>query len=178
MRISPVLLLLPVLVLTGLAAIVVGDRPASPQPAIASPVPVTLTIESLAGTYKGVVDEQELAKLLRETRRQNSSSDEATLKEVLSWVESDIRQKFDQAQITINADGTFESQFTLEGYGGKVKINGNKLIFTADPAKSTEGTGSATKVRQFTFVVSADGKTLLYDQPKYPSKLLRGYVKQ
>ncbi|XGV95050.1 MAG: hypothetical protein ACAF41_20175 [Leptolyngbya sp. BL-A-14] len=57
MRISPVLLLLPVLVLSGSctqplpSAIANDNRPVSPQPAIASPVAAPLTIELLAGIY-------------------------------------------------------------------------------------------------------------------------------
>ncbi|HEY9885076.1 MAG TPA: hypothetical protein V6C98_15830, partial [Thermosynechococcaceae cyanobacterium] len=70
-----VLLLLPVLVLLGActqtvpSAIATDDRPASPQPAIASPVAAPLTIESLAGIYKGVTNKQDLAAQQREFKK-------------------------------------------------------------------------------------------------------------
>ena len=75
MRALLIPLLLPVLLVSTsctqavLSAKAVDDRPASLKPAIATPVPAPPTIKSLAGTYKGAVDEQWLAKFLEEERK-------------------------------------------------------------------------------------------------------------
>lgn len=181
MRISPVLLLLPVLVLTGSATIANDDRPASPQPAIVpSAVPEKLTIESLTGTYKGIVDGQELTNFLRAPKKQNLNIDEATLREI----EISVRKTFDEARITINADGTFESSFAAEKQRGTVRIDGNKLTFTNDPIEPINGAGSSIKAPQcakpctFTLSVSTDRKTLLPNNAENPSRLIPTYIKQ
>ncbi|HEY9897461.1 MAG TPA: hypothetical protein V6D34_18950, partial [Candidatus Sericytochromatia bacterium] len=136
-----VLLLLPVLVLLGActqtvpSAIATDDRPASPQPAIASPVAAPLTIGSLAGTYKGIVDEKALKNLSSDLKKQMSSGlikqGENLPVEVVEQLERGIRQSYEQVRITINSDGTFEAHINFE-QRGKVKLDGNKLIFTAD----------------------------------------------
>jgi len=88
-----------------------------------------------------------------------------------------IRQAIHQSKIIIKADSTFESQFPSRTYRGSVKLDGNKLSFTTDPAKSVEDANSTTKVRKFTFVASTDGRILRRDKSKYSSDLY-GYIKQ
>ena len=188
-----VLLLLPVLVLLGActqtvpSAIATDDRPASPQSAIASPVAVPLTIESLAGTYKGIVDEKALKNLSSDLKKQISSGltkqGENLPVEVVEQLERDIRQSYEQVRITINSDGTFEAHINFE-QRGKVKLDGNKLIFTADSSKPIDRANGSTNTPKcsecctFALRISADRKTLSLDKPSNPSKLLRGYVKQ
>ncbi len=110
MRILPVLLLLPALVFLGActqtvpSAIANDDRPASPQPAIASPVESPLTIESLSGTYQPVISEQWVANYLEDVKK--LGVDEATLKSS----EDFVRRTYDKCKITIYADGRFEFQ--------------------------------------------------------------------
>ena len=174
-----VLLLLPVLVLLGActqtvpSAIATDDRPAAPQPAIASPVPAPLTIESLAGTYKTVLDEKVLRKL---------SSDWG-----MPSIEESFRQIYGQMTITINVDGTFSDVFPTRTLHGKVRLDGNKLIFTDGLAKPVDGVTPSTDQSQcacsecctFTLNVSADRKMLLIDEASpNPYNLVRGYVKQ
>jgi len=169
------------------SAIATDDRPASPQSAIASPVAAPLTIESLAGTYKGVVDEKALKNLSSDLKKQMSSGltkrGENVPVEVVEQLESDIRQSYEQVRITIKSDGTFESRINFE-QRGTVKIDGNKLIFTADSSKPIDGKDGSTNSPKcsecctFTLNISADRKTLLLDEPSNPSELLRGYVKQ
>ena len=188
-----VLLLLLVLVLLGActqtvpSAIATDDRPALPQPAIASPVPAPITIESLAGTYKGIVDEKALKNLSSDLKKQMSSGlikqGENLPVEVVEQLERGIRQSYEQVRITINSDGTFEARINFE-QRGKVKLDGNKLIFTADSSKPIDGANSSTNTPKcsecctFALHISADRKTLSLDKPSNPSKLLRGYVKQ
>ncbi len=184
MRILPILFLLPVLLTVGAcsqtvpSAIANDDRPASPQPAIASPVTAPLTIESLAGTYKGVVDEKALKKSLSDMK--NSVS--MPVKEL----ETDYRQFVEQMSITIKANGTFEAMFILFGddgkLHGKVKLDGNKLIFIDDVAERNDRASGSTdlpgcsKCYRFMLYASADKKTLLVDNPT--QTLMRGFVKQ
>ncbi|MBD2073209.1 hypothetical protein H6F86_04765 [Phormidium sp. FACHB-592] len=182
-RIPSVLLLLPVLVLLGActqtvpSAIATDDRPASPKPASASPVPAPLTIESLAGIYKGVTDEQDLAVQQREFEKLGANVP-------LEMLETMSRQIADQMKLTINSDGTFESSFATNKQRGKVKIDGNKLTFTNDPIKPIKGVDSSTKAPNcadcctFTLNVSTDRKTLLRDDPENSSKFIPTYVKQ
>ena len=181
MRILTTLFFLPVLIAVGActqtvpSAIANDDRPSSPQPAIApSAVPTPLTIESLSGTYKGVVDELELTNLFDKAKKQGL--DEVTLKAIETHIRY-IRQAIHQSEITIKADGTFESQFPSRTYRGNVKLDGNKLSFTTDPAKSIEDLNSTTKVRTLAFVASANGRILRRDKSKYSSELY-GYIKQ
>ena len=183
MRMPSVLLLLPVLVLLGActqtvpSAIATDDRPALPQPAIASPIPAPLTIESLAGTYKGVTDKQDLAAQQREFKKLGTNVPP-------ELVETMSRQMADQMKLTINADGTFESSFATNKQRGKVKIDGNKLTFTNDPIEPIKGVDGSTKAPNcagcctFTISVSTDRKTLLRDDPENPSKFIPTYVKQ
>ena len=161
------------------SAIANGDRPAAPKPAIASPVPAPLTLKSIAGTYKGVIDEQQLAGLLREAKKRGSGEGDLQRTEVF------MRLTIDQSRFTINVDGTFTSQSALRNDRGHVKIDGNKLIFTTKPANASKGTVATTNAcheRECSTVtvleVSADRKTLLPDKSQRHSKLLRGYVKQ
>ena len=183
MRIPSVLLLLPVVVLLGActqtvpSAIATDDRPASPQPAIISPAPTPLTIESLAGIYKGVTDKQDFADQQREMKKLGMNVPPELL-------ETMSRQMADQMKLTINADGTFESLFATNKQPGKVKIDGSKLTFTNDPIEPINGVDSSTKAPNcaecctFTLNVSTDRKTLLRDDPENFSKFLPTYVKQ
>ncbi|MBD2034962.1 hypothetical protein H6F76_07950 [Leptolyngbya sp. FACHB-321] len=178
MRMPSVLLLLPVLVLlsactqTVPSAIAADDRPTSPEPAIASPVPAPLTLKSLAGTYQwqAVINEQWLAELLEAARRMGL--DEKELKEL----EEFTRSAYSKSKITIYADGWCEFQEgNFKGYG-KVRLDGNKLFFLQKP---TDDTGSSTKVDETAMDVSVDRRNiLLYNDPQNPSQLLRRYVKQ
>ena len=193
MRMLWVLLLLPVLVLLGActqtipSAIATDDRPATPQPAIALPGTAPLTIESLTGTYKGIVDEKALKNLSSDLKKQMSSGltkqGENLSVEVVEQLERGIRQSYEQVRITINSDGTFEARINFE-QRGKVKLDGNKLIFTADSSKPIDGANGSTNTPKcsecctFTLHVLADRKTLSLDEPSKPSELLRGYVKQ
>lgn len=188
MRLSPVLLLLPVLALSGLTAIANDDHPVSPQPAIASPAPAPLTIKSLAGTYRGVVDEKalkEAAKLrLDEIKKRDITVEQ---------FENILRRVYEEVKITINVDGTFElsTDNTHESFleleqRGKVKIDGYKLIFTVDALASTNGSANTPKSSDrcaftlctFTLYVAADRKTLLLNESLNPADLLGRYVKQ
>ena len=194
MQIPSVLLLLPVLVLLGActqtvpSAIATDDRPPSPQPAIASPAPAPLTINLLAGTYKGVIDEKALKKLSSDLKRQISSElknqGENNVPVELEWFEGNFRQSYEQMRIVVNPDGTFEDSFIAGTRYGTVRIDGNKLIFTSDSIKlldSTNGSTNSSKCSEcctLTLKISADRKTLLLDEPQNPSQLLRGYVKQ
>jgi hypothetical protein len=208
MRISPVLLLLPALVLTGSAAIANDDRPAVPQPAIASPaMPAKLTIESLAGIYQGVVDEKELKNWLSELKKEIASVQKKQSTNVpvnlVALLERDARQVYEQARITINANGTFESRMNYvqlnfsvsanstvnsavatENLHGKVRLEGNKLVLTTGsdkPINCANGPTSNPKGCECcmtTLYVSADGKMLLLDNPENFPQILRGYVKQ
>jgi hypothetical protein len=159
------------------SAIANDDRPASPQPAIVSPVPAPLTIESLAGIYKGVTDKQDLAAQQREIKKLGMNVPPELL-------ETMSRQMADQMKLTINADGTFESSFATNKQRGKVKINGNKLTFTNDliePINGAHGSTTAPNCAEcctFTLNASADRKTLLRDDPANPSKPTPTYVKQ
>lgn len=183
MQISPVLFLLPVLMLSGActrplpSVIANDDRPASPQPAIASPVAAPLTIEALAGTYKGVTDKQDLAAQQREMKKLGMNVPPELL-------ETMSRQMADQMKLTMNTDGTFESSFATEKQHGKVKIDGKKLTFTNDPIKPIDGVDGSTKAPDcagcctFTLNVSDDRKTLLRESPENASKFIPAYVKQ
>ncbi|XGV95049.1 MAG: hypothetical protein ACAF41_20170 [Leptolyngbya sp. BL-A-14] len=187
MRISPVLLLLPVLVLSGSSVIANDDRSASPQPTIASPVTEPLTIESLAGTYKAVIDEKALKKLSSDLKKQISSESKkhgANVPVELEWFEDNLRQPYERMRIIINADGTFEDSFIAGTSYGKVKIDGGRLVFTTDTTRLMDGVDGSTNSPKcsecctFTLNVSTDRKTLLLDESSNPSQLLRGYVKQ
>jgi hypothetical protein len=177
-----VLLLLPVLVLLGActqtipSAIATDDRPASPQPAIASPVPVPLTIESLAGIYKATLNEKQLAELLDGAKPLHRETwDEETLKRL----EMSLQQTYEQYQIKIYANSTFE--FLPYQLHGQAKLDGNKLILTADPARpvlEANGTSLLSKPFITTVNVSADGKKLLIYDLNSPSKSPGVYVKQ
>jgi hypothetical protein len=185
MRILPTLLFLPVLVLLGActqtvpSAIATDDRPALPQPAIASPAPTPLTIESLAGTYKADIDEQELNNELREWK-------EVGLNAVaVKNIGIGIRRVFSKEKIIIRADGTFEASFLIDEYSGKVKIDRNKLIFTADRAqldrvnKIAENPLPKCSSRcVFTLNISNGGKNLTINKTPRDSKYFRGYVKR
>ncbi|MBD2034961.1 hypothetical protein H6F76_07945 [Leptolyngbya sp. FACHB-321] len=189
----PSVLLLPVVVSLGActqtvpSAIATGDRPAPSQPTIASPVATPLMIKSLAGTYKGVVDEKALKNLSSDLEKQMSSrltkQGENVPVEVVEQLERDIRQSYEQVRITINSDSTFEARINFE-QRGKVKLDGNKLIFTADSSKPIDGADGSTNTPKcsecctFALHISADRKTLSLDKPSNPSELLRGYVKQ
>jgi|GEM_PF-1482665 len=194
MRVLSVSLLLPLLLTSASCNQTVpsakanDDRPASPQPAIApSAVPEKLTIESLAGTYKGVVDEKALKNLSSDLKKQMSSGltkrGENVPVEVVEQLERGIRQSYEQVGIIINADGTFEARINFE-QRGKIKLDGNKLIFTADSSKPLDDTNGSTSTSKciecctFMLNISTDRKTLLLDEPLNPSELLRGYVKQ
>lgn len=178
-----ILLLLPVLVLSGActqtvpSAIATDDRPSSPQPAIASPIAAPLTIESLAGTYRLVDDEQEIANEQREMKKQGMNVP-------LELLRTLQRQANDYMKITINVDGTFESPLAIENQRGKVRIDGKKLILTDVPSKPVTGSVRSTKAPkcseccELTLNVSSDGKKLLLYDPKNLSKIIRVYVKQ
>jgi hypothetical protein len=185
-----VLLLLPVLVLLGActqtvpSAIATDDRPASPQPAIASPVAAPLTIEAVAGIYKGVAGKQDLAAQQREIKKLGMNVPPELLETMSRQIEIMSRQMADQMKLTIKADGTFESSFATNKQHGKVKIDGNKLTFTNDPIEPIKGVDGSTKAPNcaecctFTLSVSTDRKTLLRDDPENPSKFIPTYVKQ
>lgn len=193
MRALLIPLLLPVLLVSTsctqvvLSAKATDDRPTSPKPAIASPVAAPLTIESLAGIYKGVIDEKALKNLSRDLKKQMSSGltkrGENVPVEVVEQLERDVRQSYEQVRITINSDGTFEARINFE-QRGKVKLDGNKLIFTADSSKPLDGANSSTNTPKcsecctFALHISADRKTLSLDEPSNSLELLRGYVKQ
>lgn len=184
MRISPVLILLSVLVLSGActqtvpSAIANDDRPSSTQPTIApSAVPKKLTIRSLAGTYQwqAVINEQWLAELLKAERRMGL--DEKELKQL----EEFTRSAYIKSRITIYADGWFDWQDSTSEkiLHGKVKLDGNKLNLSDTSDKPIKSTDASTKVSTpLTLDVSADGKNILFYDPQNPAKLLRGYVKQ
>ena len=183
MRILHTLLLLPVLITAGTCAQAapseIADKPPSaPQPAIAAPaVPAKLAIESLAGNYKGIVDEQELQKMLGVVPKQPGAANGS-----LESLEASLRMAFDQATLTIKADGTYEARMG-ESQRGNIKIDGNTLFFRADSAKPLNGTNGSNSAQcsmycAFTLVASADGKTLLLEGDKKTLPLLRGYVKQ
>ncbi|XHX76202.1 MAG: hypothetical protein RBJ76_17375 [Stenomitos frigidus ULC029] len=189
MRILPVLFLLPVLALlvgactqTMPSALANDDRPALPQPAIASPVAAPLTIKSLAGTYKGVTDKQDLAAQQREFKKLGMNVPPELL-ETMNRQMSDA-MKLRIMKLRINADGTFESSIATNKQRGKVKIDGNKLIFTNDPIEPINGVDGSAKAPKcadcctFTLNVSADRKTLLRDDPENSSKFIPTYVKQ
>jgi hypothetical protein len=178
-----ILLLLPVLVLLGActqtipSAIATDDRPATPQPAIALPVPAPLMIESLAGIYKGVTNKQDLAPQQREFKKLGANVP-------LEMLEMMNCQMADQMKLTINADGTFESSFATNKQRGKARIDGNKLTFTNDPIEPINGVDGSTKAPKctecctFTLNVSTDRKTLLRNDPENSSKFIPTYVKQ
>lgn len=178
------------------SAIANDDRPASPQPAIASPVAAPLTIKSLAGRYKAIIDEQELKKFSRSIVQKLSNRNMR-----LETIESELRKASDQLTITINASGTFETRNYENQRGriraggtfetcrdgnqrGKARLDGNKLILTADSAKLVDGTNGSTNISRcskcctFILNVSADRKMLLVDATQNSCKILRGYVKQ
>ena len=190
MRMPSVLLLLPVLVLLGActqtvpSAIATDDRPASPQPAIASPVAAPLTIEAVAGIYKGVAGKQDLAAQQREIKKLGMNVPPELLETMSRQIEIMSCQMADQMKLTINADGTFESSFATNKQRGKVKIDGNKLTFTNDPIEPIKGVDGSTKAPNcaecctFTLNVSTDRKTLLRDDPENASKFIPTYVKQ
>lgn len=169
------------------SAIANNDRPTSPQPVIASPITEPLTIQSLAGTYKGVIDEKALKKLSSDLKKQISSESKkhgANVPVELEWFEDNLRQPYKQMRITINADGTFEDSFIAGTSYGKVRLDGNKLIFTSDLTRLIDGVNGSTNSSQcrecctFTLNVSTDRKTLLLDKFSNPAQLLRGYMKQ
>ncbi len=188
MRALLIPLLLPIVLVSTsctqavLSAKAVDDRPASPQPAIASPIATPLTIESLAGIYKGVTDKQDFAAQQREMKKLGMNVPPELL-ETMSRQMSDA-MKLRIMKLRINADGTFESSIATNKQRGKVKIDGNKLTFTNDPIEPVDGVDGSTKVSKcaecctFTLNVSADGKTLLRDNPENPSKLIPTYMKQ
>jgi len=153
-------------------------QPSASKPATTSPtVPAKLTIESLAGKYKAVIDEQKLKEMLGAMPKQHGA-----VKVPLESLEANLRMVFDQTTLTINADGTYEARMGENQYG-KVKIDGNKFLFTADSAKPLDGTNGSNSSKctmycTFTLITSADGKTLLVDDAKNSLPLLRGYVKQ
>lgn len=162
------------------SAIANDDRPASPQPAIVSPVPAPLTIKSLAGTYKGTVDEQQLIKAQEALKKDGRDG---------ASFEISVRQLLEVQWIKIDADGTYESQNLLsisnvKDYG-KVRLNGNELIFTTELIELDYSNKVIKCPENCTLYlyVTADGKTLLpYDPQGHgsqkPIPLFRGYVKQ
>ncbi|MBW4474041.1 MAG: hypothetical protein KME45_27255 [Stenomitos rutilans HA7619-LM2] len=178
MRISPVLFLPPVLVLSGSSAIANDDRPASPQPAIVSPTLAPLTIESLAGTY--TLDDEERWVATRLEEMQKDGLDDETLKSM----EILLRRSFITSKVTIAADGKFEFQELDFKADGQVKHDSDKFILTIDLAKLIKRTDGSTnplkctKCCTFTLNVSADGQKLLRYDFKKSSKLLRVYVKR
>jgi hypothetical protein len=184
MRILPTLLFLPVLVLSGActqtvpSAIATDDRPASPQPEIASPIPAPLTIESLAGTYTPDDEERWIAERLKEMKR--DGLDDAALKSM----EIPLRQSFITSKVTIATNGNFEFQELDFKTHGQIKHDGDKFILTIDLAKLIKTTDGSTKSLKgakcctFTLNVSADGKKLLRYDSKKSSQLLRVYVKR
>lgn len=179
MRILPVLLLLPVLVSSGSSAIATENHPGSPQPAIAPPLTAPLTIASLAGTYKVAISEQLLAEQLALVEplytREGGTVDEETKKRL----EASFRQTYEMSQLRINADSTFD--LLPMQLRGRVKLEGNELIFTYDLAQLTtgkQGTAALPRPASMVLVVSADRKTLLYYDPQQPSLPPGVYVKQ
>ena len=183
MRMPPVLLLLPVLVLLGActqtvpSAIATDDRPAFPQPAIASPVPAPLTIKSLAGTYKSPIDEQTIVEQLDQAKPLYTEEGGALNEEARKRLEIALRQSYELylPQLKIFANGTFE--LLPNKLHGQVKLKSNKLILTVGGKKllftSTNNSAKPIIETDGTLNVSADGKQLLYIDPQRPSMLPR-----
>ncbi|MBD2073210.1 hypothetical protein H6F86_04770 [Phormidium sp. FACHB-592] len=181
MRALLIPLLLPVLLASTsctqavLSAKAIDDRPASLKPAIAKPVTAPPTIKSLAGTYKGVVDEQWLAKFLEEERKTGLSDKE--LKRLAEFA----RHMFEDCEITLHADSGFDFQdLDAKKVQGKVKVNGNQLLLVDSAGKPISiKTDAAINVSTAVALnASADKKKLLFYNPRNPSQLLRVYVKQ
>ena len=181
MRALLIPLLLPVLLVSTsctqavLSAKAVDDRPASLKPAIATPVTAPPTIKSLAGTYKGAVDEQWLANFLKEERKIGLGDKE--LKRLAEFA----RHIFDDCEITLYADSWFDFQdLDAKKVQGKVKLDGKQLILVDSAGKPISiKTDAAINVSTVVALnVSADKKKLLFYNPRNPSQLLRVYVKQ
>ncbi len=153
---------------------IANDR-STPPSAIASPVPAPLTIESLAGTYKGVTDEQWLASFLEEERKIGLGEKE--LKDLAEFA----RHLFDECELTLYVDRWFDFQdLDAKKVHGQVKLEQNRLIFVDSAGKpiKVKTDAAATDATVLTLDVSADGKKLLFYDPLTPSKILRMYVKQ
>jgi hypothetical protein len=158
-----------------LSAKPVDDRLASPQPVIASSVSAPPTIKSLAGTYKGAVDEQWLTKFLEEERKVGLSEKE--LKKLAEFA----RHIFDDCEITLSADSWFDFQdLDAKKVQGKVKFNGRQLILIDNAGKpiSIKADAATNVSTVIALNISADKKKLLFYNPRNPSQLLRVYVKQ
>ena len=104
-----------------------------------------------------------------------------------SLIERYTRQIFESRKIIINADSTFERQEDIESEEyGKVRLDGNKLLFTTELIKldnSTQVTRCSKNCTSLYLYVTADGKTLLPYDPQFygsekPFLFFRGYVKQ